>query len=379
MKYKILSVTFFIGMFIIRTEGFSQASDDSLFQQFMQQQNAGVASLEKEYDAWEAKEKEKFEAYKKEVERKWREFQNSTKKEWVEYDVKKDTKSKVNFEEGKVVVEALVPSKEAKKEDAAKEKLQEKVQQLFTPENPAKKIILENQVLGDDGKPITEISAAEFSRKIVQHSETVDEPPVQGQDGIARIKIRVTITLVPDHIRKRAEQYLDAVRKNSKKFKIDIALAFAIMQTESYFNPMAKSPVPAFGLMQLVPRSAGKDAYNFVYGKDAVVTSDYLYVPKQNVELGIAYLSILQYKYFKGIHDEEKLALVCICAYNTGAGNVSKALTKSTKLKPAIDAINKMKTEELYKALLDKLPYDETKNYLKNVSERRKNYASWRE
>lgn len=104
-----------------------------------------------------------------------------------------------------------------------------------------------------------------------------------------------------------------------------------------------------------------------------------MYVPKQNVELGIAYLSILQYKYFKGIHDEEKLALVCICAYNTGAGNVSKALTKSTKLKPAIDAINKMKTEELYKALLDKLPYDETKNYLKNVSERRKNYASWRE
>ncbi|MEK7263885.1 MAG: murein transglycosylase domain-containing protein [Bacteroidota bacterium] len=373
------TITYFILSCVVQNVVFTQANDDSLFQQFSQQQNAGTASFEKEYDAWEQKEKAKFDAYKTEVERKWREFQNSTREEWVDYDVKKDTKSKVNFEDGKVVIEALVPVKDSKKEETAKQKLQEKVQQLFTPENPAKKMVLENQVLGDDGKPITEISAKEFSRKIVQQTEMVDEPPVKGQDGIERVKVRVTITLVPDHIRKRAEQYLEAVRENAKRFKIDIALAFAIMQTESYFNPMAKSPVPAFGLMQLVPRSAGKDAYKLVYGKDEVVTSDYLYVPNQNVELGIAYLSILRYKYFKGVEDEEKLALVCICAYNTGAGNVSKALTKTTKLKPAIDVINKMKTEELYSTLLAKLPYVETKNYLKNVSERRKNYETWRE
>ena len=75
--------------------------------------------------------------------------------------------------------------------------------------------------------------------------------------------LKIELQLVENHIPKRAEQFKELVKANSAKFTVDQPLIFAIMEQESAFNPAAKSHVPAYGLMQLVPKSGGRDAYRY--------------------------------------------------------------------------------------------------------------------
>ena len=77
------------------------------------------------------------------------------------------------------------------------------------------------------------------------------------------------------------------------------------MHTESSFNPKARSPIPAFGLMQLVPKSGARDAYNYIYKQDRLLSDTYLYVPANNIELGCAYIAKIRHDYFKNIKDEK--------------------------------------------------------------------------
>ena len=64
-----------------------------------------------------------------------------------------------------------------------------------------------------------------------------------------------------------------------------------------------------------------------------------------------------------------------VAAYNTGAGNVARALTSKTKLKPATNKANQLGSDELYKTLLKDLKYEETRNYLKKVWARKDKYS----
>lgn len=59
-----------------------------------------------------------------------------------------------------------------------------------------------------------------------------------------------------------------------------------------------------------------------------------------------------------------------IAAYNTGAGNVAKAFIGSYNINRASAKINKMTPEQVYKHLMKNLPYNETKKYLKKVTDR---------
>ncbi|MCK4445902.1 MAG: transglycosylase, partial [Candidatus Marinimicrobia bacterium] len=89
------------------------------------------------------------------------------------------------------------------------------------------------------------------------------------------------------------------------------------------------------------------------------------------------YLSKNRYRYFGEIKDDEKAYLCTICAYNTGPGNVAKALTGTTSLKVAAQVVNQHDTDWVRRKLLKDLTYRETKDYLKRVSERCKMYEGW--
>ena len=114
--------------------------------------------------------------------------------------------------------------------------------------------------------------------------------------------------------------------------------------------------------------------YRVLNKKDKHISGKYLFKPKNNVELGCAYLSMIRHHYFSGIRDDELAYICAIPAYNTGVGNVSKALVDQTNIRKASKKANKMDADELYDKLYTDLGSKEAKNYLKKVWTRKENY-----
>jgi len=74
-----------------------------------------------------------------------------------------------------------------------------------------------------------------------------------------------TIPLKNKDVTDRAKPYFALVKQQIKRFELSTSLVFAVIHTESYFNPKAQSQVPAYGLMQIVPTTAGVDVNRFLF------------------------------------------------------------------------------------------------------------------
>ena len=164
----------------------------------------------------------------------------------------------------------------------------------------------------------------------------------------------------PNSIVQRSKIYYKTIKKESRRQNIPMPLIFAVIHSESSFNPLARSHIPAYGLMQIVPKTAGRDTYKYLYN----------YNSENNIKMGTAYLHILYYRYLKGIENEDSRLYCTIAAYNTGAGNVARAFAKNNDLKAAAKIINTMSSRAVYNHLLRHLKYDETKYYLQKVRSR---------
>jgi membrane-bound lytic murein transglycosylase C len=389
----ILSLFLLAGLLTCR----AALGQDDLEREFVQ----GVASMEKEHKDFA---QAAFEEFRTEVRAMWQDFHVSTKKDWVEYSEDLTGRSRVDFETGEVEVEVLVPEEQAEQNPkAAIERLAREIERLVEDrgktrdyrlpaappvedpvpapreEVPAAPLlprpVLEGQLQTQAGQPVSPENKKEFAREIVEN-RPVKEALIETDKG-NMVKTQVAFSLVPDHLRIRGEKYLASVRRESGRFDISVPLAFAVIHTESYFNPKATSPAPAYGLMQLVPRSGARDAYRFVYGEDRILPPDYLYVPGNNVELGCAYLGLLKNRYFRNVKDPQNALYCAIASYNTGAGNLSRSLTGRARIHLAIDRVNTMDPEELYTYLRENLPYRETRDYIRRVRERMHLYQEW--
>jgi len=188
----------------------------------------------------------------------------------------------------------------------------------------------------------------------------------------AKKVISYKVKLPNNSLTQRASEFQPMVSSESEKWSVDPALVMAIMHSESAFRPKAKSHVPAYGLMQIVPTTAGHDINRRVREIDAPMKEDELYQPPVNIETGTAYLHLLDSTYLKSIRDPKSRMYCTIAAYNTGAGNVARAFNRdrSTNIRKASTVINQLEPQEVYDHLMQNLPYDETKNYLKKVSSR---------
>jgi len=337
------------------------------------QENNYMASVTKEFDQYKKEQEQLLKQFKEEVEKKWDSFRFSSPTEHVDYDKDLNARGSIDFDKGKIEIEILIdddPSlNKNEREEKAKLKLEKKLKQISTKVAQDKKPILKDQLQTKSGKKITKQNVDKFAKESIQ-SQKLKLRRIKSKDGKKRIKYTANVYMLPDHLDKRAERFRSEVLKQSKRFNIDPAVAFAIMHTESSFNPNARSHIPAYGLMQLVPSSGARDAYNYVYKRDKVLKGKYLYNPENNIELGCAYIRKLRYEYFKGIKDNQSAYYCTISAYNTGAGNVAKAFTGKTKLKPAVVKINQRNSKQVYQYLLKNLPYNETKKYLRKVTDR---------
>ncbi|TKF35761.1 transglycosylase SLT domain-containing protein [Enterovibrio norvegicus] len=219
--------------------------------------------------------------------------------------------------------------------------------------------------------PVIAEQAVEIGTPVEVKAPAVTEKPVVAVKPEKKI-VSYTVKLPENALKSRASTFQPLVEKESERWDVEAALVMAIMHSESSFRPDAKSHVPAYGLMQVVPTSAGHDVNKQVHKIDAPMKADDLYVPPFNVEAGTAYLKILNTRYLRSITNEESRMYCVIAAYNTGAGNVARAFNadRSTNIRKASHVINAMTPDEVYEHMIKNLPYDETKNYLKKVSGR---------
>jgi membrane-bound lytic murein transglycosylase C len=186
--------------------------------------------------------------------------------------------------------------------------------------------------------------------------------------------LKMTVKFVNNYQKVLLANNFDDVKKFSKKYDVDISVILAIIETESSYNPRAISRVPAFGLMQLVPKTAGIDAHNYVHGQKKVLSPDYLFDETNNLQLGTAYFKLLKSRYLRKIDDPQSRFYCAVSSYNTGVGNLAKTFTGQKNLSKAAKIINKMTAEEVYQYLLVNLPAEETRNYLKKIVKRRAKY-----
>ena len=216
------------------------------------------------------------------------------------------------------------------------------------------------------------VAVADVSAAVVAAEKPVIHN-VKTTEGTKKV-VTITLDLVEDHLPKRAEKFKDMVKTHAAAYAVDAPLIYAIMEQESSFNPVAQSWVPAYGLMQLVPKSGGRDAYRYVHKTDAIPSADFLFDPDNNIQLGTGYLKLLMSTTFKKIEDYRCRMLCAIAAYNTGAGNVSRAINGTTNISKAIPTINTMSYDQLFEHLKKSLPHAETQDYIQKVTSKMEKY-----
>ena len=205
-------------------------------------------------------------------------------------------------------------------------------------------------------------------------AETLLAARLVDQEGIKKTANYVTMSMVSNLAVKQADKYLPLILQFAQQYRVSPSLIFAIIRTESNFNPYAVSPAPAYGLMQLVPTSRGREAYRRAKGKDVDPSRDYLFDPANNVELGTAYWNVLMFDQLDDVQHEVSREYCVIAAYNTGPSNVFRKLSQDRVA--AINQINGLQPAGVYDQLRQSLPYEETRRYLEKVSAYRKSFVN---
>ena len=121
----------------------------------------------------------------------------------------------------------------------------------------------------------------------------------------------------------KSSLYNDLIAFNARLQGVRTDLVRAVMQVESGFNPLARSPKGALGLMQLMPQTMRE--FHVANAFD----------PAENIRGGVAYLRQLLDRY----SNNEVLALA---AYNAGPGAVDKHGQSVPPYKETQDYVSKI-------------------------------------
>jgi membrane-bound lytic murein transglycosylase F len=190
--------------------------------------------------------------------------------------------------------------------------------------------------------------------------------------GAQKEKLRQNYSLVKAG---RISQYDGLIRKHAAQIGWDWELLAALVYQESRFNPRARSSAGAVGLMQLMPKTAGKLGTS--HGQ--------LTTPELNIRAGIRYLEQLEESWKPLIADDAERLKFVLASYNVGMGHVLDARRLAEKYHLNPDVWNENVEAMLLKKSLPKYYHDkvvrhgpcrgtETVKYVKNTLQYYKHY-----
>lgn len=137
------------------------------------------------------------------------------------------------------------------------------------------------------------------------------------------------------------QPYKDLVSDSSTKSGIPSEFIYSIIRQESAFNPEARSPADAFGLMQLLPSVAKQLAHRNQLPYSEALD---LYKPEVNIPLGAFELKSLMKKY-------DSKFILAVSGYNANDSAIRGWI--KTRYRP--DAVE----------FIEEVPYEETRSYIK--------------
>ena len=135
--------------------------------------------------------------------------------------------------------------------------------------------------------------------------------------------------------------YKTEIEKASQLFNIEKEIIYALIRQESAWNPRARSPADAFGLMQIRPFVARHVAKK--HGIPYKSMND-LYKPETNILLGTAFLKKLFQQY-------DSRFIMTVAVYNAGR----QAMRRWLKTIPLSDSLS----------FIEEIPYQETRTYVR--------------
>lgn len=162
-------------------------------------------------------------------------------------------------------------------------------------------------------------------------------------------------------------RYIEQISTFAKRNNLHPEFVLSLTRQESLFDPKAKSPANALGLMQLIPSTAkrvGKNLSADYFDKteskiqslvDAFLnehTAEYLYDPYLNIALGT--------KHLHALFQEDLPKALGIASYNAG----------KTKVRQWVKQLGIADLD----TFIERIPYQETRNYTKIVIRNYYNY-----
>ncbi|MDC5704271.1 membrane-bound lytic murein transglycosylase MltC [Vibrio europaeus] len=312
------------------------------------------------------------------IEKRWGrgEIKFAGKSNYVKYIDNYLSRSEVNFDKGLITIETVSPT------DPKRHLKNAIVTTLLTPDDPANVDLFSSKDVKLEGQPFLYRQVVDQDKKAIQWSWRASrfaDYLIANKLKVKNVDFKkayyVEIPMVEEQFEIRSYKYADIVQRASRKYDIPEDLIYAIIKTESSFNPYAVSWANAYGLMQVVPKTAGKDVFKLVKKKSGQPSPEYLFNPENNIDTGTAYFYILKNRYLKDVSHPLSLEYSMISAYNGGTGGVLNTFNRNDR-KRAMRDLNSLQPNQVYWALTKKHPNAEARRYLEKVTKFKKDFNS---
>ncbi len=397
-----MRILYFIVIFFVANDGVA----NSKFQEYLKNKNNKFEQFQiqknTEFEAYRQQKLDEFDQYRQQIMQDWVVPDQTSIEEEVIYTEDLQTRIKINAVTRTVKIEHLTDEKVepnavyqslsndpntkliidnldmASENSGARLLTTDSVDLVEQPTEAEAKRVVNKQIIAHKEQSLAQVGIENSQSDKASIIETTNTRTIKAEQQFEQNKlnnpsyknIQEQVIQLPDKFEYfQVQKYIPFYIEQSTATDINLSLLLAISQAESSFISDAESHIPAFGLMQIVPHTAGLDVANKVL-YESQPTREILIEPEKNIIYGSSYLQLLTTQYLSGIEHPLSRQYCITAAYNTGAGNVAKVFNsdRSMKLVPAVQKINQLAPQEVYQTLIDELPYSETQKYLIKVS-----------